>query len=277
MNTRPADTLGIIAGSGAYPRILAEAARRSGVRRIVIAAFENETDPHLAQLADRFEWMRVGQLGRMIRFFRQNDVPAAIMAGQIAPRNLFDLRPDLRALLLLGKLKLRNAESIFGAIADELAGEGVTLLPATTYLEDLLPAAGPVAGPAPDRKRMSDVEFGFRIAKEMSRLDIGQTVVVKRGTVLAVEAFEGTDECLRRGGALGRGQATMAKVSKPGQDFRFDVPVVGTRTLETARTSGISTLVVEAGRCLLLEREALTRLCEEHRLTLYACAAPAAQ
>lgn len=263
-------TLGLIAGNGQYPRTVLRAARKAGVTRVVVAAFENETDPGVAAEADVTEWLRVGQLGRMIKFFRQAGVTDAIMAGQISPKNLFDLRPDLRALLLLGRLKLRHAESIFGAIADELAKDGITLLPATTFLEDLLPAPGPVCGPVPGSKQLADVAFGFRMAKEMSRLDVGQTVVVKRGTVLAVEAFEGTDECIKRGGALGKGGATLAKVSKPGQDFRFDVPVVGPRTIQTAAGAGIGVIAVEARRTLLLGLDEIRTLCDQHRISLVA-------
>ena len=263
-------TLGLIAGNGQYPHTVLRAARKAGVARVVVAAFENETDPALAAEADVTEWLRVGQLGRMIKFFRRAGVTDAMMAGQIAPKNLFDLRPDLRALMLLGKLKLRHAESIFGAIADELAKDGITLLPATTFLDDLLPAPGPVCGPAPTARQLADVAYGFRMAKEMSRLDVGQSVVVKRGTVLAVEAFEGTDECLKRGGALGKGGATLAKVSKPGQDFRFDVPVVGPRTIQNAAEAGIGVIAVEARRTLLLGLDEVRALCERHRISLVA-------
>src|SRR6478735_6136689 len=141
------DTLGIIAGNGVYPRLLADGARRAGVKKIVAAAFTDETDPALEQHAELLEWMRVGQLGRLLKFFRGQNIHHAIMAGQIAPKNLFDLRPDLKALMLLGKLKQRNAESIFAAIADELAKVEVDLLPATTFLEDLLAQSGLIAGP----------------------------------------------------------------------------------------------------------------------------------
>ncbi len=263
-------TLGLIAGNGQYPHATVRAARQAGVGRLVVAAFENETEPALAAEVDVIEWMRVGQLGRMIKFFVREGVREAIMAGQIAPKNLFDLRPDLRALLLLGKLKRRHAESIFGAIADELGKDGITLLPATRFLENDLPAEGPVCGPPPHRKQRDDIDYGFRMAKEMSRLDIGQSVVVKRGTVLAVEAFEGTDECIKRGGALGRGGATLAKVSKPNQDFRFDVPVVGPRTVQHAAASGIGVIVIEAGRTLLLQKDEVRRRCEAEGLVLYA-------
>jgi DUF1009 family protein len=254
--------LGIIAGSGAYPILLARAARAAGVGRIVVAAFENETDAALAELVDEVDWMRVGQLGRLLAYFQKRGISRAIMAGQIAPKNLFDLRPDLKALLLLGKLKERNAESLFGAIGDELARVGVELLPATTYLEHLLATAGRIAGPAPGRRAWADVEFGLRMARQTSALDIGQSVVVRHGTVLAVEAFEGTDAAVRRGGALAgrRGGAVLVKVAKPNQDFRFDVPVIGPRTLEGAAEARVAVVAVEAGRTLLLERERLVEL-----------------
>ena len=250
------DTLGIIAGNGTYPLALAKSARRpGGVRRIVATAFENETDPALVALVDEIEWMRVGQLGRMIRFFASRGVKEAIMAGQIAPGNLFDLRPDMKALLLLAKLRQRNAESIFGAIGDELAKVGVRLLPATTFMEEYLANPGQIAGPRLSRREEEDVRFGFGIAKAVSRLDIGQTVVVKAGTVLAVEGFDGTNATLRRGGTLGRKDSVAVKVSKPFQDLRFDVPVIGPATLDSASEARIRVLAVEAGLTLVLDRE----------------------
>ncbi|HEY5751597.1 MAG TPA: UDP-2,3-diacylglucosamine diphosphatase LpxI [Chthoniobacterales bacterium] len=247
------DSLGIIAGNGVYPLELARNARAAGVVRVHVAAFDNETRPDLAALVDSIAWLRVGQLGKLIAFFKKCGVKEAIMAGQIAPRNLFDLRPDFRTLLLLGRIKERNAESLFGGIADELAKDGITLLPATTFLEQDLASAGHIGGPAVKRRVIEDLEFGYRIAKETSRLDIGQTVVVRNGTVLAVEAFEGTNEAILRGGKLGRGAAVMVKVSKPKQDFRFDVPVIGVQTLETATEAGILAIGVETGKTLLLE------------------------
>jgi len=263
------EKIGMIAGNGIYPATFARAARAAGVSRLVATGFKGETEASLEEDVDVLEWMRVGQLSKMIRFFQQEGVEKAVMVGQIAPKNLFDLRPDLRTVKLLAGLEEKNAESIFGGIADELSKEGIELLPATTFLEDLLPAAGQVCGPDLI-KGLEDAEFGFRIAKEMSQLNIGQTVVVKNGTVLAVEAFEGTNEAIRRGGKLGGGKATMVKVSKPNQDLRFDVPVVGLKTIETAVEAGISTVVVEAGRTLLLGKDEVFALCEEKGITLVA-------
>jgi len=264
------EKIGMIAGNGIYPATFARAARAAGVSKLIATGFKGETETSLVEDVDVLEWMRVGQLSKMIRFFQKEGVEKAVMVGQIAPKNLFDLRPDLRTVKLLAGLKEKNAESIFGGIADELAKEGIELLPATTYLDDLLPDQGLVCGQELSKNAVEDANFGFRIAKEMSRLDIGQTVVVKNGTVLAVEAFEGTNEAIRRGGKLGRGKAMMVKVSKPNQDLRFDVPVVGLITIETAVEAGISTVVVEAGRTLLLGKDEVFAFCEKNGITLVA-------
>jgi DUF1009 family protein len=256
----PPDTLGIIAGNGVYPRLTADAARQAGVKKIVAAAFTDETDPTLEQHVDVVEWMRVGQLGRLLKFFREQDIHHAIMAGQIAPKNLFDLRPDLKALMLLGKLKQRNAESIFSAIADELTKVDVDLLPATTFLEDSLARSGLIAGPKLSRREEDDVELGWNVAREIARLDIGQTVVIKNGTVVAVEALEGTNEAVRRGGALAREGAVMVKGAKPSQDMRFDVPVIGVETIRVAAEAHLRVIAVESGKTLLLERDAIVDL-----------------
>src|SRR6266850_5828446 len=169
----------------------------------------------------------------------QNPDTLGIIAGQIAPRNLFDLRPDWKALLVLAKLKQRNAESIFAAIADELAKVDVELLPATSFLEDCLAPRGLIAGPKLSRREEEDVDLGWKMAKEIARLDIGQTVIVKNGTVLAVEAFEGTNDAIKRGGALAREGAVMIKVAKPNQDVRFDVPVIGVETVRVAAEANL--------------------------------------
>ncbi len=261
--------LGLIAGNGIYPRLLADAARRRGVPAVHVAAFDGETDPGIGEVAATLEWLKVGQLARLLKFFQERGVRRAVMAGQISPKHLFDLRPDMKALLLLARLPERNAASLFGAIADELARTGIHLLPAYTYLEEALAGAGHLAGPAPKRRLLEDARYGFRLAKEVSRLDIGQTVVVRHGTVLAVEAFEGTDDAIRRGAALGRRAAVVAKVSKPDQDMRFDVPVIGVRTLDVARSAGVRLIAVETGRTLLLDADAVRASAERLGVTLY--------
>ena len=261
--------LGIIAGNGAYPFLVAKAARLRGVSAIHVAAFENETRAELAEEADSIEWMRVGQLSRLLKYFEKVGVERVIMAGQIAPKNLFDLRPDLKVLMVLSRLKKRNAETLFGALGDELAKVGVQLLPATTFLEDSLATEGLIAGPKPKKRALEDVAYGFEIAKEVSRLDIGQTVVLRNGTVLAVEAFEGTNDAIRRGAALGKQGAVVVKVSKPNQDLRFDVPVIGCETLEVASAAGVAIIAVEAGKTLLLDKEAVVALAAKRQVTVY--------
>jgi len=264
------NSLGIIAGNGRYPVLLAEAARARGVKRIAIAGFSGETAPEVEKLADNYTKLRVGQLGGLCKYFRDQKITQAIMAGQIAPGNLFDLLPDWKGALLLARLKERNAESIFAAIAEELQKSGVELLPATTFLEDALPEPGHVAGPKLSAKQLEDIAFGFRIAKEISRMDIGQSIVVKKGTVLAVEAFEGTDAAMERGGRLGKGDVVLVKVSKPNQDFRFDVPVIGTRTLDKAREAGVRVIACEARRTLLLDRKLVLEQAARDGISLFA-------
>jgi DUF1009 family protein len=264
------EILGIIAGNGVYPKVLAAAARKAGVKKIVAAAFTDETDPSIDKHVDVVEWLRVGQLGRLLKFFREHKVQRAIMAGQIAPKNLFDLRPDVKALVVLAKLKQRNAESIFTAIADELAKVDVHLLPATTFLEDELAAKGLVTGAKLSRAEEEDVDLGWSVAKEIARLDIGQTIIVKNGTVLAVEAFEGTNDAIKRGGALAGKGAIMIKVAKPNQDMRFDVPVIGVETIRVAALAKLRVIAIEAGKTLLLELEAIADLAKSANISLVA-------
>ena len=264
------ETLGIIAGNGAYPGELARAARTAGVQKIVVAAFTDETDRSIDKLADKVEWLRVGQLGRLLKFFRENGVHQAIMAGQIAPKNLFDLRPDVKALVVLAKLKQRNAESIFTAIAGELKKEDVELLSAITFLDDQLASKGLIAGPKLSRAEESDIDLGWNVAKEMARLDIGQTIIVKNGTVLAVEAFEGTNDAIKRGGSLAREGAVMIKVAKPNQDMRFDVPVVGVETIKVASEAKLRVIAVETSKTLLLERDKVIDLAGRFKISVVA-------
>jgi UDP-2,3-diacylglucosamine hydrolase len=264
----PLQILGIIAGNGVYPRLLADAARKAGVKKIIAAAFTGETDPALEQHVDLLEWMRVGQLNRLLTFFRAQDIHDAIMAGQIAPKNLFDLRPDWKAMILLGKLKQRNAESIFAAIAHELANVDVDLLPATTFLEDSLAPSGLIAGPKLSRQEEADVDLGWKTAKEIARLDIGQTIIVKNGTVVAVEALEGTNDAIRRGSELAREGAVMVKVAKPKQDTRFDVPVIGLETIRIAVEARLRVIAVEVGKTLLLERDAIVDLANRSKISI---------
>ena len=266
------DIIGLIAGNRSLPLAFARQARAQGIRRIVAVAFEGETDPALAGLVDEVVWLRVGQLSKMINAFTDRGVTRCVMLGQIAPRNLFDVRPDLRALTLLMRLKEKNAHTIFGAIGDELRKDGVELVEATPWLGPLMPTAGFRIGPKLSAEQEADVAFGLRLAKEVSRLEIGQTVVVKGGTVLAVEGFEGTDKCLARGGELAgkAGGAVAVKVAKQDHDMRFDIPCIGQRTIETCTAAGIAVLAFEGGRSLLLDQDQVEVLANSRKLAVIA-------
>lgn len=270
------DTLGLIAGNRSLPLLLARQARAMGVKKLVAVAFDNETDPALAGLVDDIVWLKVGQLSKMIAAFTDRGVKHCVMVGQIAPKNLFDLRPDLRAMGLLLRLKEKNAHTIFGAIGDELKKDGVELIAATPWLQPLMLGAGFELGPKLSAEQRADVEFGFRLAKEVSRLEIGQTVVVKHGTVLAVEGLEGTDKCLARGGDLAgkAGGAVAVKVAKLDHDMRFDIPCVGLKTVEVCAAAGVAVLALEAGKTLLLDADEVKQLATKHKLTLTTAAVP---
>ncbi len=264
------ESLGIIAGNRSLPIVFAQQARKLGIRKLVAVGFEGETNPELAALVDEIVWLRVGQLSKLISAFTDRSVKRCVMVGQIAPKNLYDIRPDLRAMGMLFRLKEKNAHTIFGAIADELHKDGVELIEATPWLKPLMPGQGFHLGPKLSPDQQQDVEFGFRTAKEMSRLEIGQTVVVKSGTVLAVEAFEGTDKCIARGGELAgkSGGAIAVKVAKQNHDLRFDIPCLGPQTLETCAAARICALAFEAGKSLLIEPENCSRLASKNEISL---------
>ncbi|HVM61925.1 MAG TPA: UDP-2,3-diacylglucosamine diphosphatase LpxI [Verrucomicrobiae bacterium] len=271
------EPLGIIAGNGDFPLILARSARQRGVGRIVAAAFDGETSPEIEGAVDEAEWIKLGQLNRLIEVFTSRGVKRAVMAGGIAPSNLFkNLRLDLRMTTVAFRLKTRNAETIFGAIASEMAKDGVELVDPRPFLGEAVPQTGVLTRSKPSKDQREDIEFGLKMAKAVSALDIGQTVVVKTGTVLAVEGFEGTDECIRRGGLLAgeKGGAVVVKVSKPNQDFRFDIPCVGVKTIESCRAGHVSVMAIEAGSSLLLDKDALLRAANEAGVCLLAVTSP---
>ena len=265
--------MGLIAGSRRLPFVFAGEARRRG-RRVAAVGFEGETDPALTTEVDQMTWVRVGQLGKMIDALKDHGVRECVMLGQIAPNNLFNLRPDLKAMALLLRLKEKNAHTIFGAIADEMAKEGVRLVDPLEWLGEWMPGPGFSVGKRLDEREESDVAYGFRIAREIARLEIGQSVVVKEGTTLAVEGFEGTDACLERGGKLAgkSGGAVAVKLAKVGHDVRFDLPCVGPRTIEVCARSGVRVLAFEPGRTILLDRPEAEALAVKSGISLVACA-----
>jgi hypothetical protein len=254
----PRRPVALIAGRGRYPVITAEAIRRAGVPLRLIA-MEEETLPELfgSFPADERVEINVGQLGRMLAALKDFGAGYALMAGQVKPKRLFHgLTPDLKAAQILFSLKRRNAETIFGAIAAEIEKIGVRLLDARAFIDDQIADAGTMTG----RKFPIEDEYlqhGIHIAREIARLDIGQGCVVRKGTVIAVEAFEGTDEMLRRAGTFKTDETLFVKTVKSGQDYRFDVPVFGLRTLETMKEAGLSAAALEAGKVIVLEKAAV--------------------
>lgn len=270
MNQTIPEKLGIIAGRGVYPRLVACGAKKQGVKQVLAVAFRGETDPAIEKAVDQVVWLRVGQLEALLEAFRQRGIAQAIMAGQIAPTNLFQLRLDARALALLARLKERNARTIFGAILDELKASGIELLPACRFMEDAMPEPGLLSRRSPTERERQDIALGLKAAKVTSALEIGQTVVVKEGIILAVEAFEGTDETLTRGGRLGGSGAVVVKVARSGHDLRYDIPAIGLNTLATLKKIKAAVLAVEARRTILLEKEQLIAMADRQGLTLIA-------
>lgn len=272
MPSSSADALLIIAGRGVYPRLLAESARAQGVARIAAVAFKGETDRRLAAVVDEIYWLNLGRLGAVLDACRTSQIQTVVMAGQITPTHLFRLRLDAPMRALLAALPERNAHTIFGAVCDELRAAGLELMEAHRFMESAMPAPGPLAGPAPDERATADVDLGLRVAKATSGLDIGQTVVVKAGTVLAVEAFEGTDATIVRAGRLGGPGSVVVKVAKQGHDMRFDIPVVGERTIRKLRRAQAAVLAVEAHRTILLDKDKVIAAAARYGISLLAVA-----
>ncbi len=260
--------IGLIAGYGHFPLELAGQLQRAGHEVHCVAARE-ETDPAIEKLVASTCWLHVGQVGGMIRAFKRAGVREVVMAGKVRKLHLFrNFRPDLTAVKGLMRLKDRRDDTILNTIADLLAEEGLTLISQIEYAGDMLAGSGHLAGPKAMR-RDSEMQFGFSQAKGVAALDIGQTIIVQDHAVLAVEAIEGTDEAIRRGGTLGSGKAAVIKVAKPNQDLRFDVPAVGPDTLECMHASGCNLLAVEAGLTLIIERPRFLNLANELGISVY--------
>ncbi len=248
--------IGLIAGRGAYPKLIADKARDTGAQ-IRLIAFEDEATDELYDSfpEDQRARINVGQIGKWLKALRNFDCRHTIAAGQVKPGKLFrGLKPDIKATTLLFKLKRKNAHTIFGAIADELAANGQTALDARAFLDDQMATEGLMTKPS---EKIEDgyIQHGIEIATEMARLDVGQGVVVRKGTVLAVEAFEGTDPMLKRAGGFKTDQLVFVKTVKREQDYRFDVPIFGLRTLEVMAESHIRTAVLKAGSVIMVEKE----------------------
>lgn len=251
------EKIGLIAGNGCFPVIFARTSRAEGVS-VVAVAHEGETDPALSREVDELTWIKVGQLEPMVEVFRANGVRRAVMAGGIRKSALMEhFAPDARGMRCLARISTWSDDAVLRSVAAELEGEGIQMVESTLFLGSILAPEGLLAGREPDDAQRRDVQYGVSVAKGIGRFDVGQTVVVKSGVVLAIEAIEGTDSAIRRGGQLGRGGCVVVKTSKPGQDLRFDVPAVGPETVAVCTESGVSVLALEAGKTLLLEREKL--------------------
>jgi DUF1009 family protein len=249
--------IGLIAGNGKFPLIFAEQAKREGVS-LVTVAHRGETLEEIEKLADGVTWVYVGELGKIIRTFHQAGVEEAVMAGGIRKIKLFsNFRPDLRGAAFLARVRSREDDQLLRGVAEELEKDGIRVVESTLFLSEIIPSEGALTRRSPSLEQWDDIRLGFATAKEAGRLGIGQCVVVKRRVVLAVEAAEGTDAAIRRGGELGKEGFVAVKVSKPQQDLRFDVPAVGLDTIRTVRELKGAVLAVEAGKTILLEKDKL--------------------
>ncbi len=262
--------IAILAGKGAYPSLLKDRLDAAGIPNALMA-FEGETAPELWEKFDDSQraCANVGQLGHLLKNLKKVGARYAIMAGQITPRKLFKgMKPDLKAILVLATLKRKNAETIFGAIADQLQKIGVDMLDARAFLDDSLAPKGFFCGANMKNILPEHIEHAMHIARECARLDIGQGCVVSRGTVLAVEAFEGTDAMLERAATFGAKDCIFAKTVKPNQDYRFDVPVIGERTMRKLAAADIKNVVVEADKVIVLEKDKVKKLAEENGIRI---------
>lgn len=258
--------LGLIAGNGNFPLIFTKQAKKKGEKVVAVALFD-ETDKSIETLADKTYWINVGQLSKLIEILKKENVTKCVMAGQVKHTKLFSVKPDLKAIALLAKLKSKTADSILSAVCSELKKEKIEFLPSDIYLSDFIAKKGILTKTKPEKSQKEDIEFGYNIAKEIAKLDIGQTVCVKDKSIVAVEAMEGTDECIRRAGKI-TDNFIVVKVARPKQDKRFDIPVIGLKTIETLKESKVSVLAVEAGKTLILEIDEVIKKADEDKICI---------
>ncbi len=251
---------GLIAGNGRFPLLVAQAARSEG-REIVAVAIREETDPALESLVARCYWISLGELSRLIEILQQEGIRQAVMAGQVKHAQIFSsIRPDWRLLKLLMSLPARNTDALIGGVAKVLADEGIELLDSTAFLRPFLAPEGRISDRGLDERERADIEYGRQVARALARFDIGQSVVICERACVAVEAMEGTDAVILRAAQFSNGRPlTVVKVSKPRQDMRFDVPVIGPGTIASMTQAGATAIAIDAGRTLLLDRDDLLR------------------
>ncbi|MGO8763372.1 MAG: LpxI family protein [Desulfobaccales bacterium] len=263
------ENIGLIAGKGQFPLLFAQAARQQGTA-VIAVAHRGETDPALASLVAELHWIHVGQLGKIIRIFKAAGVRQAVMAGGISRGRLFrEFRPDWRALSVIRRAGAGQDDRLLRAVAAEMEAEGITIAPSTLFMDDLLAAPGPLSRRPPSPEELSDINLGVQAARELGRLDIGQCAVVRRQVVVALETIEGTDATIHRGGTLAGPGAVVVKVSKPGQDLRFDVPAVGLTTIATMREVKAGVLAVEAGMTLIFDRPEMLKIADQAGIAVW--------
>jgi DUF1009 family protein len=262
------ERIGLIAGNGRFPIIFADNARKLGYH-VSAVAHEGETEPELAGHVDRIHWIKIGQLNKLIQAFKEDGVHQAVMLGGIKKTHVFTtLRPDFRTLALATRVALWKDDDILRELAKELEREGIIICESTFGLEGILVEEGPLTARTPSEKEWEDIRYGWEVAHDIGRLDIGQCVVIKDRVVVAVEAVEGTDGAIKRGGDLAKGGAVVVKRSKPQQDLRFDLPAVGPRTIEVMASVKASVLAIEAGRTILLDREIMLEKAKSARIAI---------
>jgi len=259
---------GLIAGNGQFPFLVVEGARKAGAS-LAVVAIKEETDKRIDEVSDTVQWVNIGQLGKMIDFFRSHGVEKAIMAGQVKHVQIFSgAVPDMRMLKMLWNLPKRNTDSLIGGVANEMASEGIELIDSTFFIQDHLAPQGPITKRQPTDIEKDNIEYGLHIASEIARLDLGQTIVVRAKACVAIEAMEGTDATIKRAGELANGKLTVVKVAKPDQDMRFDVPVIGVPTIETMIAAGATCISITAGKTLIFDREETIKLADKNKIAI---------
>ena len=261
---------GLIAGNGKFPFLVVEGARKEGASLSVVAIKE-ETDKQIETVAEKIVWVGIGQLGKMISFFKNEGVSKVIMAGQVKHVQIFSgALPDLRMIKMLWNLPQRNTDALIGGVAGEMGKEGIELIDSTYFIQDQLAPVGVLTKRKPDETERGNIEYGLRVGGEIARLDLGQTIVVRAKACVAVEAMEGTDACVKRAGELAKGKLTVVKVAKPNQDMRFDVPVVGVPTIEQMVKAGATCLCLTARKTLIFDREEMLELANRNKISIIA-------
>lgn len=262
--------IGLIAGSGQFPLIFSRKARQKGYA-VYAAAYRNEADSELKDYVDGIEWIHLGQINRLIRFFKKNRVGEAVMIGAVKKTKMFsDIRPDMKAISLIARMKHSHDDGILRAFAGTLEKEGINILASTNLLPELIAQEGCWTRRKPTRMEKRNIEIGWKLAKEIGRLDIGQCLVMANGSVMAVEAIDGTDATIKRGGELGRGEAVVVKVCKPNQDQRFDMPAVGVQTIQAIVEVNARALAIEAGKAVVFDKEEMIKLADQNGIAVVA-------